>query len=172
MTKQTDKIVICTDGGSRGNPGPSAAGFVLTDVAGNQLSARGIYLGEGTNNTAEYTGVLKALEAAKELGTKAVEIFSDSELVVRQINGEYKVKSDNIRPLFKQVIDVLEEFKSWKITYIPRENNDKADKLVNQALDLQKNVQAKPIKNKVSGKTIRLGVLISGGGTTLINILK
>ena len=92
MTKQTDKIIIYTDGGSRGNPGPSAAGFVLTDVSANQLAASGIYLGEGTNNTAEYTGILKALEAAKKLAAKNIEIFSDSELVVRQINGEYKVK--------------------------------------------------------------------------------
>ncbi len=168
----TRKIRIYTDGGSRGNPGPSAAGFVLIDQNKKQLSAKGIFLGEGTNNTAEYSGILKALETAKKFAADEIEIFSDSELLVKQINGEYNVKSENIRPLFMQVMDMLDKFKNWKIKHIPREKNQQADKLVNQALNLQKDVGQDSNIAKSNTKPVRLGVLISGGGRTLMNILE
>ncbi len=97
-----DKVIAHIDGGSRGNPGPAAAGFTLTDSAGTQLQAKAFFLGQATNNVAEYTGLVKALEAAKQIGAEQITVFSDSELLVRQINGQYKVKSELIRPFFRQ----------------------------------------------------------------------
>ena len=173
-----DKVTIYTDGGSEGNPGPAAAGFVLADTAGTQLEARAFYLGETTNNIAEYTAIIKALEAAKQIGAKQVAVFSDSELLVKQINGEYKVKSERIRPLFRQSVDLLGEFENWAVQHIPREKNEEADKLVNRALSLKRDIETKLALRRTpygaigqNKKPIRLGVLISGGGTTLMNIL-
>ncbi|MHC4499688.1 MAG: phosphoribosylglycinamide formyltransferase [Planctomycetota bacterium] len=135
-----------------------------------------VFLGQTTNNVAEYTAINKALEAAKRLGAKRLNVFSDSELLVRQVNGEYKVKSERMRPLFRQTIGLLDEFEEWKVQYIPREKNTEADRLVNRALDLEQDVEGKSqaaSKTVVpNGKPIRLGVLISGGGTTLMNILE
>ncbi|TFG50268.1 MAG: phosphoribosylglycinamide formyltransferase [Candidatus Brocadiia bacterium] len=174
MQEQNNNVIIYTDGGSRGNPGPAAAGFTITDTKGNLLCARGIFIGRATNNEAEYTAIVKGLEAAKECGAKSVTVLSDSELMVRQLNGEYKVKSDLLRPLFLQASDLLDSFKSRKVSHITRDKNKQADKLVNDALDRKKDVEASPkVKNKPSGaasRPIRLGVLISGGGTTMINI--
>jgi phosphoribosylglycinamide formyltransferase-1 len=171
-----DKIIVYTDGGSRGNPGPAAASFVLTDPTGTQLAAKAFFIERTTNNIAEYTGVVKALEAAKQIGAKELLVFSDSELLVKQVNGEYKVKNEHIRPLFRQTIDLLGEFRSWEIRHLTRDKNKKADKLVNQALNLERDVeeepQPKPVTVVPDKNPIRLGVLISGGGTTLMNILK
>ncbi|MHC4060699.1 MAG: phosphoribosylglycinamide formyltransferase [Planctomycetota bacterium] len=171
-----DRIIVYADGGSRGNPGPAAAGFILVDPAGAELCAKAFFLGSTTNNVAEYTAVNKALEAAKQRGAKRLTVFSDSELLVRQVNGEYRVKSERMRPLFRQTIDLLDEFEEWKVQYIPRDKNTDADRLVNRALDLEKDIEEK--SETASGtsapnrKPIRLGVLISGGGTTLMNILE
>jgi phosphoribosylglycinamide formyltransferase 1 len=162
-------IIAYIDGGSRGNPGPAASAFVLTDPRGKQLQARAFFLGEATNNFAEYTAIHKALEAAKSLGAGQITVYSDSELLVRQLNGQYKVKSDQIRPLFAQAIAMLAEFESWQVRHVFREDNKKADGLVNLALDGKKDVEMKIGKAK-KAKPVRLGVLISGGGTTLINI--
>ena len=167
-----EKIIAHIDGGSRGNPGPAAAGFTLTDANGKQLQARGVFLGRATNNVAEYTGLLKALDAAAGLGARQLTIFSDSELLVKQINGQYRVKSDLIRPLFDQAISLLAQFRSWQVRHIRREQNARADKLVNQALDAGHDVEVKPKAPGRRTKPIRLGVLISGGGTTLMNILE
>ena len=98
-------VIAYIDGASRGNPGPAAAGFILNDAAGTQLQAKAFCLGRTTNNVAEYTGIVKALEAAKQIGTKQITVFSDSELLVKQINGEYKVRSEHIRPLFQRAVD-------------------------------------------------------------------
>jgi phosphoribosylglycinamide formyltransferase-1 len=168
----SDKIVAYIDGGSRGNPGPAAAGFTLTDSCGTQLQAKGLFLGKATNNVAEYTGFLKAIEAAKHAGAKHLTVFSDSQLLVRQINGQYKVKSENIWPLFQKAVNLLNGFTSWQVQHIPREKNQRADKLVNQALDLKRDVELKKQSLMRKQKPVRLGVLISGGGTTLINILE
>jgi len=184
MQDTSYEITVHTDGASRGNPGPSAAGFILTDSSGKQLQAKAFFLGNTTNNIAEYTAILKALEEARQIAAGQIMVFSDSELLVRQLNGEYKVKSEQIRPLFKRAIDLLEEFDSWKVQHITRDKNKEADKLVNRALDLERNVSMKagaegrePEKGREMAdarrtKPIRLGVLISGGGTTLMNILK
>ena len=169
MPKRTETINIFADGGSRGNPGPGAAAFVLKDTRGNRLVAQSFFLGQTTNNEAEYSAVLKALTAAKQIGAKYVVVFSDSELVVKQINGQYRVKSENLKGLFQQTIALLNDFESWKVQHIKREKNTEADKLVNQAMDREENI--KMDVTEPNKKSIRLGVLISGGGTTLINIL-
>lgn len=167
-----NEAVLHVDGGSRGNPGPAAASFVMTDTTGNRLCAKAFFLGETTNNVAEYTAICKGLEAARRLGIKRVTAFSDSELLVRQINGEYKVKSEQIRPLFRQAVNLLAEFEHWKVQFIRREKNKAADRLVNQALDLQQDVAAQREAHAAGQNPIRLGVLISGGGTTMMNILE
>ncbi len=176
MPERTEQIIIYTDGGSRGNPGPSAAGFILAAPNGNPLQAKALFLGQTTNNVAEYTAIIKALEAARQLGAKRLTVFSDSELLVKQINGQYKVKSEQIRPLFRQAVDLIKEFENCSVKHITRDKNQQADDLVNRALDLEHDLeekpsvrQTRPTKNR---KPIRLGVLISGGGTTLMNILE
>ena len=130
-----DEIIAYIDGGSRGNPGPAAAGFTLTDSAGTQLQAKAFLLGRTTNNVAEYTSLVKAIEAAKQVGVRQLTVFSDSELLVKQINGQYRVKSEQIKPLFRQAVDLLDQLKNWRVRHIPREKNKEADRLVNQALD-------------------------------------
>jgi len=167
-----EKIIAHIDGGSRGNPGPAAAGFTLEDSAGTQLQAKGLVLGRATNNVAEYTGLVKALEAALHIGTEQLVVFSDSELLVRQINGEYKVKSKLLKPFYQQAVSMLDSFESWQVRHVRRENNVEADKLVNQALDAGHDVETKCQPTARKKKPIRLGVLISGGGTTLINIIE
>lgn len=180
----SDHAVIYTDGGSRGNPGPAAAGFVMTDAAGRQILGRGIYIGEATNNVAEYTAMIRALEAACEHGFNAVRVFTDSELMAHQINGRYKVKSDLLRPLYDEVHGLLMRFSSWQVTHVTRDQNTRADALVNQALDLKKDVESSPPSARraaahkepnpkpAPAKPIRLAVLLSGGGTTLLNLLR
>ncbi|MFA5252824.1 MAG: phosphoribosylglycinamide formyltransferase [Phycisphaerae bacterium] len=172
MPKQIEQITVYTDGGSRGNPGPSAAGFVLTDLKGNQIQSKAFFIGETTNNVAEYTALVKALEAAKQMGAKRLTVFSDSELLVKQINGQYKVKSEQIRPLFRQAVDLISEFEDCKVKHVTRDKNQQADDLVNQALDLEQDIEGKSMASTQNKKPIRLGVLISGGGTTLMNILE
>ena len=167
-----DKIIAHIDGGSRGNPGPAAAGFTLSDAAGTQLQAKGLVLGRATNNVAEYTGLVKALEAASQIGAEQLVVFSDSELLVRQINGQYKVKSKLIKPFYEQAVSLLGRFGSWQVRHVLRENNTEADKLVNQALDAGHDVEPSLKRSVRKKKPVRLGVLISGGGTTLTNILE
>jgi phosphoribosylglycinamide formyltransferase-1 len=184
----TQSVIAHIDGGSRGNPGPAASAFVLTDPHGKLLQGKAFFLGKATNNFAEYTGIHKALEAAKSLGAGQITVYSDSELLVRQINGQYKVKSEQIRPLFDQAMAMLAEFESWQVRHVFREDNKKADELVNLALDGKKDVEQKLSKapNFMLGVNpqdkhgdlltnkppVRLGVLISGGGTTLINLVE
>jgi len=167
-----DKIIAYIDGGSRGNPGPAAAAFALNDTSGTQLKAKAFFLGRATNNVAEYTGLVKALEAAAQIGSEQLSVFSDSELLVKQINGQYRVKSELIKPLYEQAASLLERFKSWKVHHITRDKNKQVDSLVNQALDAGHDIEGKGKSTTPKEKPIRLGVLISGGGTTLINILK
>ncbi|MBL7214478.1 MAG: phosphoribosylglycinamide formyltransferase [Phycisphaerae bacterium] len=167
MSKQ---IIIHTDGGSRGNPGPGGAGFTLEDEKGNQLMARGIYLGETTNNIAEYTAIKEALKAAEELGAESIKLFSDSELLVRQLNGQYKVKSDNLKDYYIDCMALLGGFKGWQVTHVYREQNSRADALANEAMDKKADVQYGISASDPKGQTVRLGILLSGGGRTMINI--
>jgi len=165
------QVIAYIDGASRGNPGPAAAAFILLASDGARLQAKAFFLGRTTNNVAEYTAVVKALEAAKQIGAEELTVFSDSELLVKHLNGEYKVKSDQIRPLFCAAIDRLGEFKNWKVRHIMRDKNKEADKLANQALNLEHDIEDKTPSAVQNTRPIRLGVLISGGGTTLMSIL-
>jgi ribonuclease HI len=129
------KIVIYTDGGSRGNPGPAAIGVVMSD------KEYGEHLGEKTNNQAEYEAVIFALKKVKQLIGKAkakeseVEIRLDSELVSRQLNGRYKILEEDLQPLFIQIWNLKLDFKKVDFLHVPREENRKADKVVNDVLD-------------------------------------
>lgn len=162
------KAIIHTDGGSRGNPGPGAAGYTIDDAGGKRLAARGIYLGKCTNNYAEYTAVGKALRHALDLGVKEIHLYSDSDLLVQQLNGRYKVKSENILPLYQRCMEILEDFSAWHITHIRREKNSEADALANKAMDAKADIDQLP--SKPAGKMLRLGVLLSGSGRTMVNI--
>jgi phosphoribosylglycinamide formyltransferase-1 len=172
VAQSPDKIIAHIDGGSRGNPGPAAAGFIISTPSGNQIEAKAFFLGSTTNNVAEYTALIKALEATEKIGAEQLTVFSDSELLVRQINGQYKVKSEQIKPLFQKAAGLLEQFNNWNVKHITREKNKEADRLVNQALNLEHDIEGKPKPKTQNEKPIRLGVLISGGGTTLMNILE
>jgi ribonuclease HI len=130
-----DKVVVHVDGGARGNPGPAAVGAVVSDADGEPLLERGVYIGEATNNVAEYKAVLLGLELARELGAREVEVVNDSELVARQIGGQYKVKHAGLKPLFLDTMRELREFDSWSVRNVRRESNERADELVNEALD-------------------------------------
>jgi len=162
------KAIIYTDGGSRGNPGPGAAGYTIDTADGRRLAACGVYLGKVTNNYAEYTAVGKALRHAQQLGAAEIQLYSDSDLLVQQLNGRYKVKSENIRPLYQRCMEILDGFSAWHITHIRREKNSEADALANQAMDAKADIDQLP--PPPAGKKLRLGVLLSGGGRTMVNI--
>jgi ribonuclease HI len=130
-----DKIVVYVDGGARGNPGPAAAAAVATTPEGDELNERSAYIGEATNNVAEYRALLLGLELARELGASEVDIVNDSELVARQIGGEYKVKHAGLKPLYLDAMRALRHFDRWSVRSVRREGNVRADELVNEALD-------------------------------------
>ncbi len=129
------KVVVHVDGGSRGNPGPSAAAATLSAPDGRLLAEATELIGLATNNVAEYRGVLLGLARAKSLGATEVEIVNDSELVAKQLNGEYKVKHPMMLPLFQEARTALAGFERWSIRSVRREQNARADALVNEALD-------------------------------------
>lgn len=130
-----NKVLICTDGAARGNPGPAAIGATVKDDKGNLIAGISRRIGITTNNQAEYQAIIAALEEAVSLGARHVELKTDSELVVKQINGRYKVKKATLRALYQQVIQLIGSLESFTIAYIPREQNTEADKLANKALD-------------------------------------
>ncbi|MDO8443642.1 MAG: ribonuclease HI family protein [Candidatus Azambacteria bacterium] len=129
------KVIIYTDGGSRGNPGPSALGVVIEDEHGKILKEYSHYLGEATNNQAEYEAVIFALQKAKQLKIKELEIRTDSELIGKQLRGEYKIKDSDLQPLFLKAWNLRLDYEKVNIKIIPREQNKKADKLANLELD-------------------------------------
>ena len=129
------KLVVHVDGGARGNPGPAAAGAVLSTPDGDVLDEAAEFLGTATNNVAEYRGLLLGLARAKALGATEVEVVNDSELVAKQINGAYKVKHPAMKPLYLEAMAAFREFDGWSIRSVPRAQNAGADALVNQALD-------------------------------------
>jgi ribonuclease HI len=130
-----NKVTIYTDGAARGNPGPSAIGVLLIDENGNILARISRRIGITTNNQAEYQAIIAALEKAIALGARYAVIKSDSELVVKQINGQYKIKNTALRPLYQKVVQLIGSLESFDIFYIPREQNAEADALANKALD-------------------------------------
>ncbi len=129
------KLTVHVDGGSRGNPGPAAAGAVASNVDGEVLGERGEMIGEATNNVAEYRAVLLGAALALELGATEIELINDSELIAHQLNGKYKVKHVDMKPLYAEAIAALGQFDSWSISCVRREQNEHADLLVNQTLD-------------------------------------
>ena len=137
MTEAAPKTVrLMCDGACRGNPGPSAAGVVLYDEdSGAELARHKKYLGTLTNNQAEYQALILGLEEAGRLGARKVSILADSQLLVRQLEGKYRVKNPGIQQLFSQALRSLNRFESWKAGHIPRELNALADSLANEALD-------------------------------------
>jgi ribonuclease HI len=130
-----ETLIVNFDGGSRGNPGPAAIAAVVSEPGGRIVEERGEAIGEATNNVAEYRALLLAIERARELGAREVELIGDSELVVRQVRGEYRVKDEGLRPLFSAAREALEGFDRWSIRNVPRAENALADALVNAALD-------------------------------------
>jgi ribonuclease HI len=128
------KVVVNVDGGARGNPGPAAVAAVATTPEG-ELTERNEYIGEATNNVAEYRALLLGLELARELGASEVEVVNDSELVARQIGGEYKVKHAGLKPLYADAMRSLRDFDGWAVRAVRREENSRADELVSEALD-------------------------------------
>jgi ribonuclease HI len=130
------RAVVHVDGGARGNPGPAAAAAVVSDASdGTVLDEATELLGDTTNNVAEYRGLLLGLARARALGATEVEVVNDSELVAKQVNGEYKVKHAAMKPLHAAALEALGGFERWSIRSVPRAQNAGADALVNQALD-------------------------------------
>jgi ribonuclease HI len=130
----SDTWTIYTDGGSRGNPGPAAYAYVIKRPGQPDIQEMA-YLGQSTNNIAEYTGLVKALEHANELGGTKLIVNSDSELMVKQMNGQYKVKNEGLRPLYQQASALRKQFESVTIKHVYREQNSQADALCNEAMD-------------------------------------
>jgi len=128
------RVVICTDGASQGNPGQSAIGAVIQDGQGRVISRISRRIGQATNNQAEYAAIIAALEEASRLGAEEVEVRADSELVVKQLNGRYRVKKATLRPLYQKVVRLIGSLEAFTITHIPRTQNREADRLANKAL--------------------------------------
>ena len=129
------KARLSTDGGSRGNPGPAAYGYVLEAEDGTVLDARGETIGVATNNVAEYRGLIAGLESAIQRGVDELEVVSDSELLVKQMRGEYKVKNETLRELQREAAELASGLKRVTYTAVRRVHNELADRLVNEALD-------------------------------------
>ena len=142
MSDKQRHVRIYIDGGSRGNPGPAAAGVVIRCAeTGDILHRGGIYLGRATNNVAEYSGLLEGLTKAVSLGARRVEVVSDSELLVRQMTGRYRVKNEGLLPLYRQASELRQQFDECTFRHVRREENVEADHLVNRALDQRQNVE-------------------------------
>lgn len=129
------EAIMYTDGGSRGNPGEAGIGIVIEDLDGNTLKSISQYIGIQTNNVAEYKALSRGLEVALDMNIRQIKCFLDSELVVKQIKGEYKVKNERMIPMYNMVIPLTKQFKNFEIIHIKRDLNKKADKLANKAMD-------------------------------------
>jgi ribonuclease HI len=126
---------LYTDGAARGNPGPAGAGAVIVNPDGHIVAKIGKFLGESTNNVAEYMGLILGLRRAKAMGIKELEVYSDSELLVKQLVGEYQVKAEHLRPLHEEARGLLQGFGFVQVRHIPREENEQADAMSNRAID-------------------------------------
>jgi ribonuclease HI len=133
----SERLVVHVDGGARGNPGPAAIAAVLTQPDGSAVEAHAEVIGHATNNVAEYRALLLGIERARALGASELDLVGDSELIARQVRGEYRVKDPALRQLHAQVTAALEYLERWTIRNVPREENADADRLVNEALDAQ-----------------------------------
>lgn len=130
------RVVVHVDGGARGNPGPAAVGVVVSTPEGDVLDEVGEPIGTATNNVAEYRALLRGLERARALGATEIDVVNDSQLVERQLIGAYRVKHPAMRPLHAEALAALGTFDRWAIRSVPREQNARADELVNAALDV------------------------------------
>ncbi|HLT28551.1 MAG TPA: ribonuclease HI family protein [Myxococcaceae bacterium] len=130
-----EEVRIYSDGAARGNPGPAGAGAVITDPTGKVLERLGKYLGRQTNNHAEYMGLIIGLERARELGVRRVQIFADSELMIRQLQGRYQVKSATLKPLYDRARKLIAAFEKATLTHVLRAQNAEADEMSNRAID-------------------------------------
>lgn len=137
FTLKNKQLEIYIDGGARGNPGPAGIGIVILDGSGKKIKDISKYIGKATNNIAEYSALLYGLEEALILRANEIKINLDSELVAKQIIGEYRVKDSNIKPLFERALNMLKSFKDFEINHIDRSENKEADKLVNKAINLE-----------------------------------
>ncbi len=135
MSSAPAELILNADGGSRGNPGPAGCGAVLSLPSGEVVASLNKFLGNTTNNVAEYQGLLLGLKAAREQGTASLEVRLDSELIVRQLNGQYKVKSPHLKPLYQEARNLLLAFDRVNIVHVRRELNRAADSLANEAMD-------------------------------------
>jgi len=135
VSPQGLSLTLHSDGGSRGNPGPAGAGAVLYDEQGQEVAALSRYLGRTTNNEAEYQALLMGLKRAQELGARRLTVKMDSELIVRQLEGKYRVKAPGLKPMYDQAKRLLQGFASVTILHVRREFNKRADELANQAMD-------------------------------------
>jgi ribonuclease HI len=135
MAESQKEWVVMVDGAARGNPGPAGCGAVIYDENGVVVKQLSRYLGHATNNVAEYEGLLMGLEALLQLGQKRIVVQSDSELLVRQLNGRYRVKDEKLKVLFQRAMTLLRQFDSYRILHVGRELNKVADRLANQAID-------------------------------------
>ena len=133
---KSKKFFIYSDGGSRGNPGPAGIGVVILDDKKKKIKEIYKYIGEATNNVAEYSALISGLEEVANLGGNEVVIHMDSELAIKQLSGEYKVKDAGIRELFEKALNILKKFNSFEVKHIERAKNKEADKLVNKAINL------------------------------------
>lgn len=137
------EATLFADGGSRGNPGPAASGAVLLDPAGELVEEIGAYLGVATNNVAEWTALVLGLEAALARGIRRLAVRLDSELVVKQVRGEYRVKHAGLQPLHRRAMQLIRAFEDVDVAHVPRKENARADRLVNRVLDQEAQASAK-----------------------------
>ncbi len=135
LDREPAEATLFADGGSRGNPGPAASGAVLLDPGGELLDARWLYLGVATNNLAEWNALVIGLEAAVDRGIRRLAVRLDSELVVKQLRGEYRVKHEALQPLHRRAMTLLRRFEQVDLRHVPRRQNAMADRLVNRVLD-------------------------------------
>jgi ribonuclease HI len=138
VTPRSELVIYC-DGGARGNPGPAAIGAVVLDPSTDpptRLATVSERIGVATNNVAEYRALVAALEAAREFPARRVRVRADSQLLVRQLEGRYRVKQQHLRPYYERALELLSEYEDVELTHVPREQNTEADALVNAALDL------------------------------------
>jgi tryptophan 2,3-dioxygenase/ribonuclease HI len=159
------QVVVHVDGGARGNPGPAAAAAVVSAPDGSVLDEAAVTLGHATNNVAEYRGLLLGLERAAALGADAVEVVNDSELIAKQVNGSYKVKNAELKPLHAQALEQLASFASWSIRSVPRAQNAAADALVNRALDGEEVAPTGVPSRPEASSPVRSPETVTAGGT-------
>lgn len=161
--RTSSEIVAHIDGASRGNPGPAAYGVVVENADGAALAALSKFLGRATNNVAEYQALVAALDYAFQNHHRQLRVLTDSELLARQIEGRYKVKSPDLKPLFERAKQMILRLESFRIRHVPREENAEADRLANQALDGAAGAGLKPAPTERTGAALRTAATYEQG---------